>query len=89
MVAEGKVKWVQVTTLVGALANVGLNFLLIPKWGIQGAALASLLTQFLANFLTPACIPSLRPINKYILQGVFFKDVHVDSVIKEVLKRFR
>lgn len=89
MVAEGKVKWVQVTTLVGALTNVGLNFLLIPKWGIQGAALASLLTQFLANFVTPACIPSLRPINKYILQGVFFKDVHVDLVIKEVLKRFR
>lgn len=89
MVAEGKEKWVQVTTLVGALVNVVLNFLLIPKLGIQGAALASLLTQFFANFVTPACVPSLRPINKYILQGVCFSDVHADLVMKEIIKRFR
>lgn len=33
-------------TLSGALINVLLNFLLIPKWGIHGAAVATLTAQF-------------------------------------------
>lgn len=32
------------TALAGAIVNVGLNFLLIPKWGALGAALATMLS---------------------------------------------
>lgn len=38
-------------TLMGAIANVCLNFILIPKYGLQGAAIATLLAQFMANYM--------------------------------------
>ena len=60
MVAEGKTKWVQLTTLVGALTNVVLNFVLIPMYGVTGAAAASLITQIFANFILLLIIPPLR-----------------------------
>ena len=75
MVAENKQKWVQVTTLIGALTNVILNVILIPSIGIVGAAAASLATQFIGNFITPAIIPSLRPIIKYSVSGILLKGV--------------
>lgn len=38
-------------TMLGLLINVGFNFLFIPKYGITGAAVATLLGQFSANYL--------------------------------------
>lgn len=60
MVAEEKTKWVQLTTLVGAITNVVLNFVLIPIYGVVGAAAASLVTQVFANFILLLIIPQLR-----------------------------
>ncbi|CAH1057994.1 flippase [Paenibacillus pseudetheri] len=73
MVAENKVKWVQVITLVGAILNVLLNFILIPYYGIVGAATASLITQIVANFILLAFIPSLRENFKIIVKGITFQ----------------
>lgn len=70
MVAENKAKWVQITTLVGALTNVCLNFLLIPQFGVVGAAGASLLTQFIANFVMVYLIKPLREDFFLILQAI-------------------
>ena len=36
--------------VMGALANVLLNFLLIPIYGIVGAAIATLIAQIIANY---------------------------------------
>lgn len=38
-------------TLVSLILNIILNILLIPKYGINGAAIATLITQFIALFL--------------------------------------
>ncbi len=38
-------------TLLGAILNVILNYILIPKYGINGSALATLLGQFVSNYL--------------------------------------
>ncbi len=35
-----------VTTLIGAIMNIVLNFAFIPKWGPQGAAIATLISYF-------------------------------------------
>ena len=75
MVAEDKQKWVQVTTLIGAMTNIILNAILIPSMGIVGAAAASLATQFIGNFITPSIIPSLRPIVKYSTRGIALRGV--------------
>lgn len=37
--------------IASAVGNVALNFLLIPVWGIAGAAISTLLTQLITNFL--------------------------------------
>lgn len=71
MVAENKTKWVQVLTLIGAFSNIIINWILIPKMGAAGAALASLLTQFIANFAVPLIIPQLRPMAMLTVKGIF------------------
>ena len=75
MVAEDRIKWVQVTTLTGAICNVILNFALIPIWGIVGAALASFLTQFLANFVLMAVIPDLRKGFGIMVRGITLRNI--------------
>lgn len=74
MVAEEKEKWVQVNTLIGSICNIVLNLILIPKLGIIGAAVASLITQFVANFIMLYIIKDLRPLTKEIINGIMFKD---------------
>jgi O-antigen/teichoic acid export membrane protein len=38
-------------TALGAVSNVLLNLVLIPRYGINGAAIATVLSQFVANYL--------------------------------------
>jgi O-antigen/teichoic acid export membrane protein len=42
MFIEDKSAYIPIITGIGAIINVGVNFLLIPVWGIVGAALATL-----------------------------------------------
>lgn len=37
--------------ILGAGANIGLNLVLIPRYGVNGAAAATLLTQFVTSYL--------------------------------------
>lgn len=75
MVAEYKGKWVQITTLAGAACNVVLNYILIPYLGIIGAALASLLTQFVANFVMLWAVKDLRSGFYNMVRGIFLRDI--------------
>lgn len=50
LICENFVKKSFYRTLSGAVINIMLNYLLIPKYGIQGAAIATLLSQFMANY---------------------------------------
>ena len=69
ILAEGKQKYLWKINLFGAFANVILNVLLIPFIGINGAALASLITQFLTNIVTGYIFSPIRGVNFFILQG--------------------
>lgn len=80
MVAENKTQWVQITTLVGAGLNVLLNYLLIPSLGIVGAALASLLTQFVANFVLLMIIPPLRGAFVLAVEGMTLKGLNTSAI---------
>ncbi len=70
MVAEQKSKWVQITTLLGAIVNIVLNAVLIPCWGVVGAAAASLITQILLNNILLLLIPPLRKCFYLQLKGI-------------------
>ena len=50
LIAENLTKISFQRTLLGAVVNVALNYALIPIYGIQGAAIATFLSQFVANF---------------------------------------
>lgn len=47
-------------SLIGAVVNIILNFLLIPKYGISGAALTTLFSQFAATYLFDLFHPKTR-----------------------------
>lgn len=51
LVALGKTKFIAFYTFLGALINVILNWIMIPKYNINGAALASLISVIVMNFL--------------------------------------
>jgi O-antigen/teichoic acid export membrane protein len=47
-------------TALGAVSNVLFNVILIPRYGINGAAVASVLSQFISNFLYDLFDSSIR-----------------------------
>lgn len=85
LVAENKTKWIQILTLLGAVCNVLLNLLLIPRYNIVGAAAASLLTQIITNILILFLIPPLRPEFRVMIQGILLYDMD----FKEYLYRIK
>ncbi len=47
-----KTKYLPILSIIGALFNIGLNMFFIPKYGIMGAAIASLLTKLIFTVIT-------------------------------------
>ena len=70
IVAENKHKYLWRINLLGVLANFILNYFLIQLWGINGAALASLLTQFFTNVIVGFIIKPIRRNNTIMLKGM-------------------
>ena len=61
VLANDKQKYLWIINLSGALANVVLNLVLIPICGVYGAAIASLVTQFIANIVVCYILKPYRP----------------------------
>ena len=73
ILAEGKQKYLWLINLLGAIANVLLNFLLIPSFGINGAAVASLITQLFTNVIIGWIIKPISRNNVIMLKGLNLK----------------
>ena len=61
--------------LCGAASNVLLNLALIPLWGMNGAAEASIISQFFTNFVLTWCIPKVRECGGLMLKGLDVRGV--------------
>ncbi len=70
ILTEEKQRYLWIINLSGAGANVILNAILIPIWGILGASAASLVTQFFSNVLVGYMIPAIRPNNRLIIAAL-------------------
>ena len=70
LLAEGKQYLIWKIDLSGALVNVCLNAVLIPAWGINGAAAASLVTQLFANVVMGWILKDIRPNNRIMLKSL-------------------
>lgn len=69
ILAEQKQKYLTGINVAGALANVILNFCLIPVWGAVGAAVASLFTQFFTNVIIGFVFKPIRQNNKLMVKS--------------------
>lgn len=69
ILAEGKHRLLWKINFCGALVNILLNWLLIPAYGINGAAFASLVTQMFTNVGIGFIMPALRQNNALLLRG--------------------
>ncbi len=83
ILAYNKQKYLWIINLSGALANVVLNAILIPIMGINGAAIASLVTQFLANAVVGYIIKPVRPCVYIMLESL--KPKYLFEAVKDTL----
>ena len=70
ILAEQQQKYLPLINFSGAMFNVALNLYMIPHWGACGAALASTITQFFANFVLSYMIKPLRRNNQLMLRAL-------------------
>ena len=70
LIAENLNKLTFIRTGFGAIVNIGLNLLLIPKMGMMGTAIATVIAYFSATFLI-IFIPKTRPQGIMMLKSLF------------------
>lgn len=75
IVCERKQKKMKYLYICSAITNVVVNFILIPLVGVNGAALATLVTQFSTIFIFPWFIMSYRPNAKMMLDAIMLKGI--------------
>ena len=72
-VSEGYQKYSTGISLAGCLTNVILNYLMIPRWGIAGAAIATTITQIMTGLISTLFFKKTRINTKYVLESFVFK----------------
>lgn len=70
ILAERKHQYLWIINLSGALANIVLNYILIPVWGVNGAAFASLVTQIFTNVIIGWIIRPIAESNHIMLKAL-------------------
>ncbi len=72
---EGLQNLIMVYTILGAVINVALNVVLIPHWGILGAAIATVVAQCFVATISNLLHPKSRPM--FFLQLNAFNPVYL------------
>lgn len=91
-VCEGKQKYEKYLSITGAIINVILNAIMIPIWSINGAAIATLITQFATSFVVPMAIREMRENSLFIIKAFnprCFINKEFYSVVKGICSRNR
>lgn len=83
IVCTNRQKYLKYVYFGGALSNVLLNLLLIPRWGASGAAVASLAAQMTTSLIVPLFIPALRENAVMMLEAFAMKGLRRVSLRKE------
>lgn len=60
IVIEKKQKYVVIRNIIGCIVCIGLNLLLIPRYGVTGAAVASVITAICAGYFSHIFIRTYR-----------------------------
>lgn len=73
IVSEGKNKYVKYYLIHGVIVNAILNYTLIPVIGIEGAAIATLVTQIVTSIIAPLFYKETRIHTKYVFEAFVCK----------------
>ena len=73
ILCEDKNKYIKYYLAIGVVVNLALNMLLIPVWGIEGAAFATLITQITTSIISPMFFPETRIHTKIVFEAFYFK----------------
>ena len=89
-VCEQKQKYEKYLSLSGAIINVIFNAVFIPFWGLNGAAIATLITQCMTSIVVPFCIRALRENSILIIKALDIRclwDEETKSMLKSLVHR--
>lgn len=75
IVCEKKQKCLKYIYVGAAISNVVLNLIMIPRFGINGASLATLITQIFTIFLFPLIVKDLKPNVNIMLDAIKLKGI--------------
>ena len=75
LVCENKQKYLKYIYIYAAIANVILNFVLIPSFGAIGAAIASLIAQIITTLIVPFFIKDMRENSIMMIEAIAFKGI--------------
>ena len=70
MVGENTQKYRLIINLIAVAMNIALNLILIPEYGMLGAAVASLLSIGISTWIIPLFFASMRQMNLDILRSI-------------------
>ena len=73
ILCEGKQKYVKYYLGIGATLNLVLNTVLIPLFGIVGAALATLITQVFTSLIAPILFKETRVHTKLVFESFLLR----------------
>lgn len=76
ILCENKNKYVKYYLAIGALVNLVLNYVMIPVLGINGAAIATLITQITTSLIAPILFSETRIHTKIVIEAIGFRWRH-------------
>jgi O-antigen/teichoic acid export membrane protein len=71
IIIEGLQKYAWIRSVTACFVCVGLNLLFIPKWGLIGTAIASILTYLYAGTISNIFIPQYWFVLKTQIKALF------------------
>lgn len=83
---DNKNKYINKFCFAGVVIDIVLNMMLIPKYGINGAAIATLITQVIVQIIMPYLYKDTREISRCIFDGIILKNVINQSERKFIKK---
>ena len=71
LVTENFTRFAMFAAVLGAITNVGINFVLIPSYAGLGAAWATLIAQMVAAYVACLILPELRKVFIQLTRSIF------------------
>lgn len=87
LICEHQNKYALIFCAMGTAGNFVLNYLLIPVWGINGAAFATLVTQMASNLIFPALFRDTRPYAVNVLKALCLQDIQLKELLGAVRQK--